>query len=109
MSKIFYDHLLLLEDLWIEVEALPVSQDERRRIVETTEELFHYKVLTLILDYLPKVHHVEFLNRFHAAPYDPGHLKFLQEKIAVNLHLEILVLANNLKKEVKKELRKHRK
>ena len=109
MSKMFYEHLLILEDLWEEIGALSISAKEKNQLIETTEELFHYKVMTLILDHLPKVHHGDFLQRFTNIPHDTSHLQYLEEKVGVSIHHEIAVLAVGLKEEVRSVLKKHKK
>lgn len=108
MSKVFYDHLVLIEEIWILIEALPISSYEKQKAKQMTEETMHYKILTVILDHLPKKHHEEFLLRFHSAPHDGAHLKFLQEKVDVVIHHEIAHAAEKLKVEVIKELKKHK-
>ena len=107
MSKIFYDHLIIIEEIWEEVEKLPLQKHEKQHAKKLADEYVHHRVLTLILDLLPRDHHEVFLNKFHVAPHDVSHLKYLEEKIGKQIHQEISTLGKQLKQELKKELKKH--
>lgn len=109
MSKIFYDHLIIIEEIWDEVESLPLHAHEKQSAKKLADEYVHHRVLTLILDLLPRDHHEDFLNRFHHAPHDVLHLKYLEEKIGKQIHQEISTLGKKLKQELSRELKKHKK
>ncbi len=80
MSKVFYDHLIALEELEGELSLVSFSPQEKERVHHLIEETVHYHVLTVILDHLPERHHEEFLRQFHEAPYHEGLWDFLKEK-----------------------------
>lgn len=109
MSKLFYDHLVLLDDVFAEVEVLEIDVHDKKEIKKMIDEIIHHRVLTRILDMLPTPHHEEFLDRFYKAPSDVRHLKFLQEKIDRDIHHELAKLSEELKSEVRQEIKKHRK
>ena len=81
MSKLFYDHLIELQEVEIELERFEFTPQEKGEIHHQIEESVHYRVMTRILDHLPREHHQEFLERFHQAPYHEDLLTFLKEKV----------------------------
>lgn len=109
MSKLFYDHLIIIEELegiLRDVEE-PEEKEELHRLVD---EIVHHRVLGCILDYLPRVHHEEFLDRFHKAPYDESLINYLQEKTAKEIDIEekIKEEVGKLKKELLAEIKKRK-
>lgn len=109
MTKLFYDHLVIIEDLFIEVEELEVTHEEKLAMKKMIDEIIQHQLLTHILDLLPKEDHEVFLERFHHAPYDTKHLQFLEEKIDRDMHAEIIIIAQKAKDEIRKEIKKHKK
>ncbi len=81
MSKIFYDHLIILNDLEIRISGLELEPEEREELGQLVEETVHYRILTVILDSLPQENHQEFLGFFHQAPHEENLLGYLKEKI----------------------------
>ena len=81
MSQIFYDHLIILENLEVKITALGLEPEEKEALNQLVEETVHYRLMTRILDTLPHEHHEEFLDFFHQAPHEERLLKYLQEKI----------------------------
>ena len=81
MSKIFYDHLVVLADLEYKMTTLSFKPGEKEKVQHLIEETVHYRVMTKILDHLPKKHHNEFLNLFYEAPHHPKLLEFLKSKV----------------------------
>mgnify|MGYP001582992890 CR=1 FL=1 len=109
MSKIFYDHIILIEEIFVEVDGLILSAPEKEALKQTIDELVHHRALTLILDLLPEIQQKVFLLRFHQAPYDVVHLKFIEEHSRKDIYHELSKLAKAVKKEVRKEIKKHKK
>jgi len=90
MSKIFWDRLLILEDLDREIKKIAKTQEEREEIWQLIDEIIHHKAMGCILDYLPRHHHEEFLEMFHKSPHDEDLIfGYLKEKINQNIE-EIL-------------------
>lgn len=81
MSKIFYDHLVVFADLEYKMTTLFFKPGEKEKVQHLIEETVHYRVMTKILDHLPKKHHEEFLNLFYEAPHHPKLLEFLKSKV----------------------------
>lgn len=106
MSKLFYDHLIVLEEVETQISSLELTSKEKGEIHQQIEETVHLRVMTRILDHLPREHHAEFLDLFHKAPYHKDVLAFLKEKVkeieelikneAVALEKELLEDIKNL-------------
>ncbi|MBI3289872.1 hypothetical protein HYZ78_00575 [Candidatus Microgenomates bacterium] len=106
MSKIFYDHLIIIEDLEGVVKS--DSHEEREELHQLIDEMIHHRVLGCILDHLPRVHHEEFLEKFHEKPYDESLVNYLQEKTPQDVDIEEKIKEEvaKLKKELLKDLKK---
>lgn len=89
MSKLFYDHLIILEEVEIELSHLNLERDERRELEKIIENLVHQRVINRILTHLPKIHHREFLNHFTKTPHDPFLLRYLDERIKESVEKHI--------------------
>ncbi len=100
MANLFYDHLLIFE----EVIAV-VGKD--KQALELIDATLQHEILDVIFSYLPREKHEEFLQKFHAAPGDPKLLHYLQEHTAINIELAILDRANKTKRKILKEVKKH--
>lgn len=109
MTKVFYDHLLLIEEIFVEIDTLNLPAKQKQEVRALVDEIFHQRVITHILDLLPRSHHEEFLKRLHASPHDVRHLIFLQELVEVDVHSELLRLGEKIKKELRRDFKKHKK
>lgn len=107
MSKIFYDHLIILEEVESEIKKVSETKEERDELWELVDQMVHHKVFDTILGKLPKTHHEEFLDKFHKAPHDEGIFDYLKEKIGENIEEiienEIGLLAFDLLKDLRKK------
>lgn len=103
MSKLFYDHLIVLEEIETVLNRQQFDSKDKEVVGQVIEETVHYRVMTRILDHLPREHHQEFLERFHQAPYDASLLAFLKEKVD-KIEDFIREEIDTLKKELLKEL-----
>jgi hypothetical protein len=109
MSKIFYDHLIVLEKVEIEIKNTTDFPDEKEELWKLVDEIVHHRILGSILDYLPYEHHEEFLTKFHQAPHDEGHIAYLNEKIENNIEEVIAEEIKKLEKEILQEITKEAK
>ena len=107
MTKIFYDHLVLIDEIFVEIETLEMSKAEKQTAKKLVDDLVHQRMLILILDLLPKAAHNELLVRFHRVPFDITLFQFLDEKSNLDIKREIVKLAQELKLEIKQDLKKH--
>lgn len=82
MSQIFYDHLIILEKVEAEISLQKLSPEEKEEVNQLIEESVHFRVMTRILDHLPREHHEEFLKLFQYEPHSESVLAFLKEKVS---------------------------
>lgn len=85
MSKIFYDHLIDLSHVEKEIKKHVKDPAEREELYHLIDEIVHHRVVGCILDKLPETHHKEFLTRFSTKPHDTNILKYLSDKVAVDV------------------------
>lgn len=85
MSKLFFDHLVVLEEVDSEIKKVAQSKEEKEELWDLVDEAVHHRVLDTILDKLHHSHHEEFLEKFHKAPYDEALMGYLKEKIGGNI------------------------
>lgn len=85
MSKIFYDRLIVYEEVEKGIKKVAKTSEERDELWKIVDELVHHKAMGFILGKLPQKHHEEFLERFHKAPYDEALFDFLKEKVGGNI------------------------
>jgi hypothetical protein len=88
MSKIFYDHLIILEELEHHVKNVCETTDEREELWNLIDEIIHHRVLGCIMDKLSHEHHDEFLCRFHEAPYDGDLISYINDKLDIEENIE---------------------
>lgn len=86
MSKVFYDHLIILEDVDKEIKKSAKTREEREELWGLVDEMVHHRALDTVLDRLPKEDHEEFLDYFHKKPNDEKFLiDYLKNKIGQNI------------------------
>jgi hypothetical protein len=105
MSKLFFDQLVVLDDLEGEIKKVAKSKEEKEELWGLVDEMVHHRVLGCVLDALPKDSHQEFLDKFQQAPHDESLLDYLREKVGENIdeliRQEIGALAFELLEEIK--------
>lgn len=85
MSKIFYDRLVIFEEVETEIDKVAQSKEERDELWGLVDETLHHKIFDTILNKLPTIHHQEFLEKFHRSPHDEALFDYLEEKIGENI------------------------
>lgn len=105
MSKLYYDHLVILEGVEAEIKKTAISPEEKEELWKIIDEMVHHRVMEKVLDKLPKVHHEEFLSKFHEAPYDERLIDFLTQRIGENIEELIRGEIGDLAYELLKEIR----
>ncbi len=107
--KVFYDHIIIIDDIITEIEVMDFEESEKQEIYSLVDSIIHHRVLEHILDMLDIVHHDEFLTRFYAQPDDMRHLVFLEKKTNKDMVSELHKLSEALKKELRRDIKKHKK
>ena len=100
MSKLYYDHLIVIEEIVAVV-------GNNKKILDLIDQTLQHEILDVILTYLPREKHEEFLTKFHRAPHDMGLMQYLKDNSAVNIELAILDRANKTKRKLLREVKKH--
>ncbi len=105
MAKLFYDHLLIIEEITVLLDKQDLKPKDRDELLALVHETLEHEILDVIATYLPREHHEEFFTRLHAAPHDPEIMQFLKDHAVVNIELAILDRANKTKKKLMKEFK----
>jgi len=106
MSKLFFDHLISLDEVAAEIKKSAKTTEEREEMWSLIDEIITHKALDVILGRLERHHHEEFLEIFHKCPHDEVIIfGFLKEKVGENieeiLKQELGGVAFDLLKEIK--------
>lgn len=81
MSKLFYDHLVILEELEMHINTKATSKDEKEELSKVIDGLIQVRVMDVVLTNLPRKHHEEFLEKFTNFPHDERIMDYLEEKV----------------------------
>lgn len=108
MSKIFYDHLIVREEIISELDLHELDSDVRNELEGLIDEILNHNVLNLILNHLPKDNHQEFIDRFVSNPSDETLLVFVEERVPVDIRSQIKNHSSKVKDEIKNEISKAR-
>ena len=106
MSKLFFDHLVVLEGVEAEIKKRSSSKEERVELEKIVDEITIHKVLEKVLDNLPPDHYEEFLGLFHKCPHDEVAIfGYLNDKAGKNIEEKLKEDLKDLDREILKELR----
>jgi hypothetical protein len=110
MSKIFYDHLIVFEEIETVIKEVATEPSEKEELWKLVDDIVHHKVMIAILDRLPIEHHEEFLNSFHELPHHDSHIHYLNQRISVEVDEDIERIikkeVQNLEKDLIGEIKK---
>lgn len=109
MSKIFYDHLVVRDEIIVELDKYKISVEEREELVQLVDQNLHHHVLDTILTHLPREKHHDFLEKFHKNPSDEFLLIYLRENTTIDIEEEIKKRSGKVKKELVSEIKRARK
>ncbi len=106
MSKLFFDHLISLEKVEIEIKKGTSSVEEREERWQLVDDMILPKVLDKILAELPEEHHIEFLDKFYESPHDEKEIfGFLKQKTGKDIEKKLREDLKDIETEILKELR----
>jgi len=100
MSKLFFDHLIVLDTVDKGINSLSKSVDEREELNQIIEEILQHRVLGVTYKHLPLEHHAEFTEKFYATPHDEALVNYLSEKIGKNIEKIIKQEIDDLAREL---------
>ncbi|MBI4130245.1 hypothetical protein HY468_02940 [Candidatus Roizmanbacteria bacterium] len=104
MAKLFYDHLIVIEEITAVLDAHEMTKEEREQLLATIDETLYHHVLDVILTHLPREHHETFLEKLSEYPHHPKLLEFIKEKTIVDIEKEIIKTADKIKKKILKDI-----
>ena len=105
MSKIWYDHLIILEEVDVELGKLDLEHEEKEELQHLIEEMVHHRVLDRVLQVLPREHHENFLQEFKKRPHDVALIHYIDERIDESVERHIQEEIGKLKEEILADLR----
>ncbi len=105
MSHLFFDHLVNLEEVEREINAIVKTNEEKEEFWQIIDEIVHHQVMGCIFDNLPRQNHEEFLEKFHLAPFDHNLFIYLKERIQANIETLIKDEIRKLSVEILEEIR----
>jgi hypothetical protein len=104
MSKVFYDHLIVIDDVVVELDQYEIPSEDRAQLLANLDEILHHHILDTVLLHLPREHHEHFLDRLAREPHHPSLLDFVQEKTKIDIEHEIKATVEYVKKKVLKDI-----
>jgi radical SAM superfamily enzyme len=108
MAKLFYDHLIKIEEVSEELGKYRLTAVEREEILNTIDEHIHHRVLDVILQKLPREKHEVFLHQLHDGPQKLELLEELKKEIK-DLEKLIGQEGEKIKKEILAEIKRAQK
>jgi len=109
MTRVFYDHLIKIEEVVSELDSYEITIEEREEFIALIDETLNNQTLEEILNTLPLKFHNEFLSLLHKGPHRQELLEYLKEKASPDIEKKISKHAQKTKKEILKEIKKSRK
>jgi predicted metal-dependent peptidase len=107
MAKLFYDHLIVIEEITAVLDEHKLTAADRVKILTLMDATLQHEILDVIFTYLPRDKHDEFLTKFHKVPHDLTLMQYLKDNSPVNIELAILDRANKTKKKLLREVNKY--
>ena len=104
MSRVFYDHLLELDELEEYINNVAETKEEKIELWHIVDEIIHHRVLGCVLDHLPKQHHEPFVENFKNKPHSEELIIYVNEKIEHDIEEKIRSNITKMQKELLKEL-----
>lgn len=108
MSKLFFDHLVIREEIDFELNSYTLDTEDREELLEVIDQTLIHHVLNVVLNHLPKAKHPEFVAKFHAAPNSDALIDYLKTHAHPEIESEIKKQAVKIKSEILSEIRKAR-
>lgn len=106
MSKLFFDHLIVLEKVEIVIKKTASSKEEQEELWGLVDKIVTHRALGKVLDELPRVNHEEFLEIFHKCPHDEKHIfGYLKTKTGKDMETELRKELEEFDSEILEELK----
>lgn len=108
MSKVFYDHLVIREEVDCELNNYQLDKEEKDELIDIIDRTLHHHILNVILSHLPRNKHPEFISKLHADPGSEGIMEYLKTQIGPYIEEEIKKQSRKVKQEILSEIRKNK-
>ena len=106
MSKLFFDHLIVLEKVEIVIKKSASSKEEKEELWNLVDKIVTHKALGKVLGELPRVNHEEFLEIFHKCPHDEKYIfGYLKTKTGKDMETELRKELKEFDSEILEELK----
>lgn len=101
MSKVYFDHLLKLDEIDNFIKGKVSSPEEKEELWGLVDEIIHHKAMDFVLTILDKKHHEEFIEIFHKCPHDEVVIfGYLKEKVHPNIEGDMQKELDKIKDEI---------
>jgi hypothetical protein len=104
MSRLFYDDLIILEELDHHIRHASESPEEREELWSIVDEIIHHRVIGCVLDRLPEEDHYEFLDKFHETPHNEELYRYINMRIDEDIEDAIKAEIADIKEELLDEV-----
>ncbi len=103
MRKVFWDHLIEIEEISITIDKQGVNKEEKEKLLRVVYQTFDMHILDTVLSHLPKEKHKLFLDQFASEPHHPKLLEIVKKEV-VDIEDKIKHRVIEIKKEILVEL-----
>ncbi len=105
MKKVFWDHLIEVEEITVVIDQQGVGKEEKEKLLRVVYQTFDMHILDTVLTHLPKEKHKVFLDQFAKEPHHPRLLKIIKQEI-VDIEDKIKHRVIEIKQEILTELKR---
>ncbi len=81
MSRIFFDHLVEVEEVKVYIDKITETHEEKEDLWNLVDEFINHQIISTILSELDETLHEEFLSMFLEKPYDMEIVNYLNQKL----------------------------
>ncbi len=109
MTKVFFDHLVQIDDVIEALDMYSIEEEERRELEILIDEIIHHHVLNLVLSRLPQDRHAEFISHITDRPHDISIWVYINQHAGNQIEEEVRSVTKKVKEDLKKEIHKAKK
>lgn len=100
----FYSHIVKIETVIVELDAMDLTESQKRHLAELVDSTVHHMVLDIVLSKLEHEDKMTFLAKLKKNPEDETIMGYLLEKIET-IEEEIDQVVSGLKEELMGDIR----